>query len=66
MGIKYYKPTSPGRRGGSVLDRAELTRQKPEKSLLAPLKKTGGRTVAGQAPDAHKEAFAGQEGGWPG
>jgi large subunit ribosomal protein L2 len=53
MGIKYYKPTSPGRRGGSVLDRAELTRQTPEKSLLAPLKKTGGRNNTGRITCRH-------------
>ena len=53
MGIKYYKPTSPGRRGGSVLDRVELTRQTPEKSLLAPLKKTGGRNNIGRITCRH-------------
>ncbi|MCP4094469.1 MAG: 50S ribosomal protein L2 [Planctomycetes bacterium] len=54
MGLKYYKPTSPGRRGGSVLDRAELTRQTPEKSLLAPLKKTGGRNNRGRVTAWHR------------
>lgn len=54
MGIKYYKPTSPGRRGGSVLDRAELTRQTPEKSLLAPLKKSGGRNNHGRVTSWHR------------
>ncbi|NQU48625.1 MAG: 50S ribosomal protein L2 [Planctomycetes bacterium] len=54
MGIKFYKPTSPGRRGGSVLDRAELTRQTPEKSLLAPLKKTGGRNNHGTVTARHR------------
>jgi len=34
MGIKTYKPTSPGRRGGSVLDYKEITSTTPEKSLL--------------------------------
>lgn len=51
MGIKQYKPTSPGRRGASVLDWSELTnrgRVKPEKSLLEPLKKTGGRNNQGR------------------
>ena len=48
MGIKSYKPTSPGRRHGNVLDYAELTTDKPEKSLLAPLKKTGGRNNHGR------------------
>ena len=54
MGIKYYKPTSPGRRDGSMLDRAELTRQTPEKSLLQPLKKTGGRNNLGRVTARHK------------
>ena len=48
MGIKTYKPTSPGRRHGSVLDFSELTARKPEKSLLRPLKKTGGRNNLGR------------------
>ncbi len=47
MGIKTYKPTSPGRRSGSVLDFSEITRSKPEKSLLEPLRKTGGRNNHG-------------------
>ncbi len=48
MGLKIYKPTSPGRRHGSVLDFAELTAKKPERSLLRPLKKTGGRNNMGR------------------
>ena len=48
MGIKKYKPTSPGRRHGSVLDFAEITSTTPEKSLLRPLKKTGGRNNHGR------------------
>src|ERR1700678_4312881 len=45
MGIRTYKPTSPGRRNSSVSDFAELTdkNKKPEKSLTEPHKKTGGR-----------------------
>ena len=48
MGIRKYKPTSPGRRAGSVLDFAEITHVGPEKSLLRPLKKTGGRNNTGR------------------
>ncbi|HHI68200.1 MAG TPA: 50S ribosomal protein L2, partial [Planctomycetes bacterium] len=48
MGIKHYKPTSPGRRHGSVLDFAEITRKEPEKSLLAPWKSSGGRNNLGR------------------
>lgn len=48
MGMKSYKPTSPGRRFQTVLDFAEITRREPEKSLLLPLKKTGGRNCYGR------------------
>ncbi|MEM8883669.1 MAG: 50S ribosomal protein L2 [Planctomycetota bacterium] len=48
MGIKQYKPTSPGRRGGSGYDFKEITTSKPEKSLLRPLRKTGGRNNTGR------------------
>ncbi|MDO4665320.1 MAG: 50S ribosomal protein L2 [Actinomycetaceae bacterium] len=48
MGIRKYKPTTPGRRGASVSDFAELTRSTPEKSLLRPLHKTGGRNSYGR------------------
>jgi large subunit ribosomal protein L2 len=43
MGIKIYNPTSPGRRNSSVNDYAELTIDKPEKSLSFRIKKAGGR-----------------------
>ncbi len=48
MGIKVYKRTSPGRRNSSVNVREDVTASKPEKSLLRPLKKTGGRNVHGK------------------
>ena len=44
MPVKTYKPTSPGRRHGSVLDYSDLSKKRPEKSLLRPLRKTGGRS----------------------
>ena len=49
MGIRSYKPTTPGRRQGSVLDFAEITdrKKKPEKSLLRPKPKKGGRNNQG-------------------
>ncbi|RPI33684.1 MAG: 50S ribosomal protein L2, partial [Nitrospiraceae bacterium] len=43
MGIKKYKPTSPGKRFRTVMDFAEITASEPEKSLVKQLKKTGGR-----------------------
>ena len=50
MGIRQYKPTSAGRRGGSVSDFLDCTHPKvnqPEKSLLKPYKKKGGRNHHG-------------------
>jgi large subunit ribosomal protein L2 len=47
MGIRVYKPTTPGRRSGSVNDYAELTRPKPEKSLCRRINKNGGRNYRG-------------------
>ena len=47
MGIKKYKPTSPGVRFRTVLDYADVTVSKPLKSLVKPLKKTGGRNNQG-------------------
>lgn len=44
MAVKVYKPTSPGRRGMSGYGFEEITRSRPERSLLAPLKKSGGRS----------------------
>ncbi|MBX7073665.1 MAG: 50S ribosomal protein L2 [Pirellulales bacterium] len=55
MGIRRYNPTSPGRRGASVSDFADLTPgAKPEKSLLRPLKKTGGRNNQGKVTARHR------------
>src|SRR5215471_7567677 len=49
MGIRSYNPTTPGRRQGSVLDFSEITDRKklPEKSLLRPKPKKGGRNNQG-------------------
>ena len=54
MAIRRYKPTSPGRRGMSVASFDELTTSKPERSLLAPLKKTGGRNNQGRISVRHR------------
>ena len=53
MAIRKYKPTTPGRRGSSVSDFSELTRSTPEKSLLVPIKKTGGRNNQGRVTTRH-------------
>lgn len=62
MGIKKYKPTSPGRRFQTCSDFAEITKDKPEKSLLKPLKKSGGRNCNGRITSryiggGHKRQF---------
>lgn len=54
MAIRKYKPTTPGQRGSSVADFAEITRSTPEKSLLRPLHKTGGRNNTGRITTRHK------------
>ena len=55
MGIKGHKPTSPGMRWWKSSDYKELTKgAKPEKSLLAPLKKTGGRNSQGRITSRHR------------
>ncbi|MCS6935159.1 MAG: 50S ribosomal protein L2 [Chitinophagales bacterium] len=47
MGIKQYRPTTPSMRFTRLLNFSEITTNKPEKSLLAPYKKTGGRNSQG-------------------
>jgi len=54
MGIKRFKPTTNGVRHAALVDFAELTKSKPEKSLLSPLKKTGGRNNYGRITSRHK------------
>src|SRR5487761_2118121 len=54
MGIRKYKPTTPGRRGSSVADFVELTRTEPEKSLVRPLHSKGGRNNAGRVTTRHQ------------
>ncbi|MEC9009504.1 MAG: 50S ribosomal protein L2 [Planctomycetota bacterium] len=56
MGIRKYKPTTPGRRGASVSDFTELTdrKKKPERRLTKPQKKTGGRNNQGKITSRHR------------
>jgi large subunit ribosomal protein L2 len=54
MGIRKYRPTTPGRRGSSVADFVEVTRDTPEKSLVRPLPKKGGRNNAGRITTRHQ------------
>ena len=54
MAIKVYRPTSPGRRGMSGSTFEEITKVKPEKSLLLPLRKKAGRNVQGRITVRHR------------
>jgi len=54
MAIKTYSRTSPGRRNSSVNIREDVTTSKPTKSLLRPLKKTGGRNFSGKITVRHR------------
>ena len=54
MAIKNYKPTTNGRRGMTTLLNEEITSSTPEKSLLAPLNKKGGRNANGRITVRHK------------
>ncbi|GBC86116.1 50S ribosomal protein L2 [bacterium HR12] len=54
MGIRRYKPTTPGRRGASVSTFEEITRDRPERSLLAKGRKRAGRNVYGRITARHQ------------
>ena len=54
MPLRSVKPTTPGRRGVVLPSFDEITRKKPEKSLLAPLRKTGGRNSQGRLTVRHR------------
>lgn len=54
MGIRIYKPTSPGRRGMSVLTFDDLTKKAPERSLLVPLQRISGRNNQGRITVRHR------------
>jgi large subunit ribosomal protein L2 len=54
MPIRQYRPTSPGRRGASVSSFEEITRTEPERSLVTPLKKSGGRNNQGRISVRHR------------
>jgi large subunit ribosomal protein L2 len=54
MAIRKYKPTSPGRRFRTVSDFAEITKKKPEKSLLDKQSSSGGRNVHGRRTARHR------------
>jgi large subunit ribosomal protein L2 len=54
MAIKKYKPTTPSRRWMTATDSSDITKDEPEKSLIMPLKKSGGRNVYGRITTRHR------------
>ncbi len=54
MGLKVFKPTSPGQRFKTVSDFSEITKKKPEKSLTKTLSKKAGRNNYGRITTRHK------------
>jgi large subunit ribosomal protein L2 len=54
MGIKKYNPTTPGRRFMSIQTYEEVTKSEPERSLLAPIAKKGGRNNNGRITMRHR------------
>ncbi|RJP28888.1 MAG: 50S ribosomal protein L2 [Candidatus Omnitrophota bacterium] len=54
MGIKKYRPVTPSRRWITGSDFAEITKSTPEKSLIAPLKRKGGRNSSGRLTVRHQ------------
>ena len=54
MALKVYRPTSPGRRGMTGANFEEITKSKPEKSLLRPLKRKAGRNTRGKITVRHR------------
>ena len=58
MALKVYRPTSPGRRGMSGSTFEEITKSKPEKSLLLPLKRNAGRNNQGRITVRHRGSGA--------
>ena len=54
MALRKLKPTTPGQRGASVSDFAEITRSTPEKSLVRPIHSKGGRNNQGRITVRHQ------------
>jgi large subunit ribosomal protein L2 len=54
LGLKVYRPTSPGQRGKVGADFSEITKKEPEKSLLLPLKRKAGRSNQGKITVRHR------------
>lgn len=54
MAVRLYKPTTPARRGMTSIDTSQITKKKPEKSLLVPMKAGSGRNNQGRITIRHR------------
>jgi large subunit ribosomal protein L2 len=54
MALRKYKPTTPGRRGASVSDFSQVTRDRPERSLVRKITKKAGRNAYGRVTTRHR------------
>jgi len=54
MGVKKFKPTTPGQRNMTGYTFDEITKDRPERSLLVPLRKSGGRNMYGRVTVRHR------------
>ena len=54
MGVKKYKPVTPGQRGMTGFTFEEITKARPERSLIKPLRKSGGRNMFGRVTVRHR------------
>ena len=54
MALRKYKPTTPGRRGASVSDFSEVTRNRPQRSLVRKITKKAGRNAYGRVTTRHR------------
>src|SRR5487761_1004831 len=54
MALKTFRPYTPSRRFLTMLDKSEITKQEPEKSLVEPKKRTGGRNAHGEITSWHR------------
>lgn len=54
MPLKKFRPVTPGTRFATVPDFAELAKKEPERDLIAPLRKTGGRNAQGRVTARHR------------
>ena len=61
MAVKIYRPTSPGRRGSTGHTFEEITKERPEKALVSPLKQNGGRNSQGKVTVRHRGGGAKQK-----